>query len=33
MFRLIALIAVILVIAFTWWASKQLGKKESSDKY
>lgn len=31
MFRLFAIAAVVLVVAFVWWAVKQLGKKDKSD--
>lgn len=30
MFRLFALIAVVLVVGFVWWATKQLSKKEEN---
>jgi len=31
MFRLFAVIAVVLVVGFIWWAVKELGKRNQKD--
>ena len=31
MFRLFALIAVVLVVAFIWWATVEIGKRNKND--